>query len=80
MAAPAAAGAASDSPPPPLLPLLHAAAAATRTLAIVKPDAFDRAQEILHLAELAGFTILCRKRVQASDRAAVGPRVHHTTA
>jgi hypothetical protein len=43
----------------PVLPL-------SRTLAIVKPDAVaaGKAEEILHLAELAGFTVIQQQRLQ----------------
>ncbi|KAI8468215.1 MAG: nucleoside diphosphate kinase [Monoraphidium minutum] len=43
-----------------------AAAAAPYTLAIVKPDAVaaGKAEEILHLAELAGFTVIQQQRLQ----------------
>lgn len=41
-------------------------AAACRTLAIIKPDAVaaGKAEEILHLAELAGFTVIQQQRTQ----------------
>ena len=38
--------------------------APTRTLAIVKPDAFAAADEILHIAQLAGFTVLQRRTLR----------------
>jgi hypothetical protein len=56
----AAATADAAAAPPPL----PAPPGSSRTLAIVKPDAFARAADVLHLAELAGFTVICRRAVQ----------------
>lgn len=44
-----------------------------KTLALIKPDAVaaGKAEEIMHLIEVKGFTIVAKQKMQVSDRAAL---------